>query len=79
VIRGLAELSPEPGIEVCMIEDDGSTLEETDKTRWVLVTANRQFLSEEEVRKATRSWTSEDPAPFLFTDDYTNLFRVMIR
>jgi hypothetical protein len=79
VVRSLAELSLEPGMNACMIEDDGSALEETDKTRWILVTANQKFLSEKEVQQATRAWTSEDLPPLLFTDDYTNLFRVMIR
>jgi len=79
VVRGLAELHPESGVKAYMVEDDGNAILETDKTRWILVTGNQEFLSEEKTQWAIRDWTAQDPAPILFTDDYSNLFRLMIR
>jgi hypothetical protein len=76
VIRSFAGLSPGLGMQALLIEDAGSPMQETDATRWILITANPDFLDNRDVRAATTPWTEED-APLNFTDDYSNLFRLL--
>jgi len=60
-----------------LVSDDGSESQETDTTRWILVTNNPQFLQTKEVQEAVTAWKNDDPAPMLFTDDYSNLLRLL--
>jgi hypothetical protein len=59
------------------VEDAGSKMQETDATRWILVTANKKFLAEKQVQSSISPWTDEDARRLLFTDDYSNLFRLL--
>ena len=77
VIRSLAELDKENGVQAILVEDLGSTVQGTDATRWILVTANREFLTNKQVRSSISPWSEEDTARLLFTDDYSNLFRLL--
>jgi hypothetical protein len=77
VIRSLAELDREHGVQAILVDDAGSALQETDATRWILVTSNREFLANPQVQRATSPWTEEDAPRMLFTDDYSNLFRLL--
>jgi hypothetical protein len=77
VIRSLAELDSGHGVEAILIEDAGSPLQETDASRWILVTSNQEFLADKQVRIAAGSWAEEDGPRMLFTDDYSNLFRLL--
>ena len=77
VIRGLAELDPERRMETLLIADDGNETQGTDATRWVLVTNSRRFLQTAQVQHAASPWPDDSPAPVLFTDDYSNLLRLL--
>jgi len=77
VIRSLAALDKERGTRALLIEDPGSALQETDSTRWVLLTSNQEFLAIPDVQSAVTAWPLEDDPPLLFTDDYSNLFRLL--
>ncbi len=79
VVRALADLDQEQGMQALLVADDGSESQETDATRWILVTANKQFLATREVRESVTPWREDDPAPLLFTDDYSNLLRLLRR
>jgi hypothetical protein len=79
IIRSLAELDIEPGVQALLVENEGNKLQETDSTRWILVTANKEFLAEKQVLSAVSPWTEEDASRLLFTDDYSNLFRLLKR
>jgi hypothetical protein len=77
VIRSLAALDKERGVQAILIEDPGSTLQETDATRWILATSNKKFLASEQVQLASSTWAEDDAPRMLFTDDYSNLFRLL--
>jgi hypothetical protein len=77
VIRTLAQNDPEHHLQAVLVEDPGSSMQETDATRWVLVTSNREFLANPDVQAAISPWAREDLKPLLFTDDYSNLFSLL--
>jgi hypothetical protein len=77
VIRSLAALDEKRGMRAFLIEDPGSSLQETDATRWILITANQEFLANPDVKRAITPWKEEDMPGPLFTDDYSNLFRLL--
>jgi hypothetical protein len=77
VIRSLAETDAERRPQVSLVEDPGNTAEETDATRWILITANKQFLANPDVKAAITLWPLEDSKRLLFTDDYSNLFKLL--
>ncbi len=79
VVRALSELDQEQGMRSLLVADDGSESQETDATRWILVTNNTRFLETKEVQESVSAWKDDDPAPLLFTDDYSNLFRLLRR
>ena len=77
VIRSLAVLDNRQGVQALLIEDPGSSIQETDATRWILITSNREFLDNSDVRRAATPWREEDAPTLLFTDDYSNLFKLL--
>jgi hypothetical protein len=77
VIRSLAETDTGRKPQVILVEDPGNAAEETDATRWILITANRQFLANPDVKAAITPWPIEDSKRLLFTDDYSNLFKLL--
>jgi len=77
VIRGIAEADQKRRPEALLVEDAGSGLQETDATRWVLVTANQGFIATSDVKVAVSPWSPEDAKRMIFTDDYSNLFRLL--
>jgi hypothetical protein len=77
VIRSLAALDKDRGVQAILIDDPGNSLQETDATRWILITSNREFLSHPYVKAAVTPWPVEDAPGLLFTDDYSNLFRLL--
>lgn len=77
VVRSLAQLDAAAGVQAVLIADEGSTMQGTDATCWVLVTSNEEFLVQNQVHLARSPWPEEDPPPLLFTDDYSNLFRLL--
>jgi hypothetical protein len=77
VIRSLAELEPQSGRQVVLVAGKGDESQGTDSTDWVLITANRQFLDSNAVQRAIQPWAAEDRPPLLWTDDYSNLLRLL--
>jgi hypothetical protein len=77
VIRSLAESDSERAPHAVLVDDPGDTLQETDPTEWILITSNQEFLDNVEVKAAISPWPSEDSKRILFTDDYSNLFRLL--
>ncbi len=77
VIRSLAESDIERMPQAVLVDDPGNTMQETDATEWILITSNKEFLHNADVKAAISPWPSEDSARFIFTDDYSNLFRLL--
>ena len=77
VIRSLAALSHESGAQALLVDDPGNPMGETDATRWILITSNKEFLANPEVKLAVSPWAEEDSPRLLFTDDYSNIFRLL--
>ena len=44
---------------------------------WILVTRNREFLKNEEVRRRVTSWNKDAKADIVWTDDYGSLLQVL--
>jgi hypothetical protein len=77
VIRSLAETDDERRPQAVLVEDLGNILQETDASRWILLTSNREFLANRNVKAAITPWREEDSKRLLFTDDYCNLFQLL--
>lgn len=77
VVRSLAKLDEGSGMETMLFQDGGSRLQGTDASRWILLTSNKEFLENGEVRLAASSWAPDDAPNLIFTDDYSNLFRLL--
>lgn len=77
VVRSLARSDIRNGVQGLRMEDEGSHLQGTDATSWILITANRNFLANQKVQSVVSPWDTEDGIALLFTDDYSNLFRLL--
>jgi hypothetical protein len=64
-------------VEAIQVMDEENRLLGTDASRWILLTSNRRFLENKEVRFAASPWAPDDAPAFIFTDDYSNLFRLL--
>jgi hypothetical protein len=77
VVRSFADLDGKHGMEALLIQDEGSKTQGTDATSWILITSNKKFMDHKKVQSAVSPWAAADPPPLLFTDDYSNLFRLL--
>ena len=75
VLRGMAGL--EAGMAAIWIPGTGNAVQETDDSDWVLLTRNRTFLEGPEIRVASRIWPPDEPDPVVWTDDFSNLFKLI--
>jgi len=75
VVRVLAR---ELGKQAVWIEDWGEEEQGTDGNDWVLVTSNQTFLTDPRVSDQIKPWPTVRPKEVLWTDDYSNLFRVIL-
>ncbi|NND91199.1 MAG: fused MFS/spermidine synthase [Granulosicoccus sp.] len=46
-------------------------------SHWVMISANEDFLETVSAQGSTTAWDREEPKPIVWTDDYSNLFRVL--
>ncbi len=77
VVRGLAALDAGCGTRAVLIAGAGNESQGTDASDWVLVTANRTFLDSTPVQRMIRPWSAIDLPPVLWTDNRSNLFRLL--
>jgi hypothetical protein len=77
VVRNMALLNPELGLQAVLIAAQGDDKRGTDSTDWVLVTANQDFLAVPEIQECITPWDNPIPRPLIWTDDYTNLFGLL--
>ena len=75
VIRGQAA----GGMVTMRIVDNGDASRGTVSSEWALLTSNSVFLASPEVHHAISPWTKDDIAPIVWTDDFSNPFRLLRR
>jgi hypothetical protein len=75
VLRGMSTL--EEGMSALWIPDTGNAVQQTDDSDWVLLTRNRAFIESAEVKVAARLLPPDEPPPVIWTDDFSNLFRLL--
>ena len=75
LVRGLAL---ERGKRAVIVDNDEDEESGAEASTWILVTGNEKFLSDPLVRENVRPWT-DDQKPVVFTDQYSNLFRLIRR
>jgi len=74
VVRSLL---PAGAMRALWVDDQGNTTQGTDRTSWVLLTANAQFLKDPVVTSHVKPWEEPVPSRKLWTDDYSNLISVI--
>ena len=74
VTRGLARHLGWEAVRFLSPQDE-HTGEST--TRWVLVTANSEFLQRPEIEANLSAWNKADPAPIQWSDDFGSLWHVL--
>jgi hypothetical protein len=79
VVRGLAACRAAGGMEAVWVENSQDHSLGTDAADWVLVTRNRRFLESPGVQSKIKPWPAATNRLVLWTDDYSNLFRVLSR
>jgi spermidine synthase len=77
VARSLASVEPQRGFQALWVRGAGLESQGTSSSDWVLLTVNQQFITSSEVQRAVADWSDDDRPPLLWTDDYSNLFRLL--
>ena len=75
LVRGLAL---ERGMEAVVIDNDEDEAGGAEASTWVIATGNKKFLADPLIRDNVRPW-AKDSRPMVFTDQYSNLFRLLRR
>ena len=73
LVRGLAL---ERGKKAVVMDNDADEDGGAETSTWVIATGNKKFLADPLVRENVRPW-SQDSRPIVFTDQYSNLFRLL--
>jgi hypothetical protein len=79
VVRGLALLDPKNDMRALLFKAPGDEDRGIAATTWILLTANRLFLENPEIRQRATPWDDPAPSPLPWTDDYSNLFSLLRR
>jgi hypothetical protein len=79
VVRGLASLDPDHGLQALWIDADKDESRGIAATTWILLTANQMFLANPEIRKCVSPWDDSVSRMLPWTDDYSNLFSLLRR
>jgi hypothetical protein len=77
VVRNLIWLGPRPDMQALWIHDLGNMTQSTDRTDWVLLTANAGFLANRNIQQTVTPWKDPTPPPRFWTDDYSDLFSLI--
>jgi hypothetical protein len=77
VVRNLIAPGSQPDKQALWIDARGVESEGTDSTDWVLLTANREFLANQTIRKVVSPWPDPAPPSKVWTDNYSNLFNLL--
>jgi len=77
VLRNLVPPGADQAMQAVLFHDLGRDAQWTDRTDWVLLTANQAFLTNPEVRSRITPWPEAVPRPVVWTDDYSNLVSVI--
>ena len=75
VVRGVAAASGKEALWVDGKPDDGGPGVIT--SVWVLVSSNRAFLDNVDVKAVVKPWPAEARAPMLWTDDFSNVYDLL--
>lgn len=78
-VRSMAAHDPEHDMQALLISGQGNEMQGTDSTDWVLLTSNQEFLANPEIQNRVTPWNGFAPQPFIWTDDYSNLFSLLRR
>ena len=70
------QLADEIGYEAILITDDAEDDKYLSRTDWVIVTRNRDFINNEDI-KAKRSAIEPIAGMRTWTDDFNNLFQIL--
>ena len=74
LVRGLAE---DAGLRAVLVENDDDDDVGVTASTWVLVTGNEAFLGNPNVTSSVSDWPVDVTEKLVFTDDYSNLFRLL--
>jgi hypothetical protein len=77
VARGFAGMHAGRNVEAALISSPANHSLGIEASDWVLLTANRQFLSAPEVRRASHLWSEHDPPPIKWTDDHSDILPLL--
>ncbi len=77
VVRNLIRSGANPEMQAMWIDGQATQSLGTDATDWILMTTNRQFLADPVVKASVSPWKSAAPPSEIWTDDYSNLFRLL--
>ncbi len=74
VVRGAGEALGVQAVLIANYEFSGSELFSSE---WILIPKNETFLKIDEIRQAIDPWPADIPPTVRWTDDYSNLFRLL--
>ena len=75
IVRNLAKKYSKQAI---LFSNDRSNRHNTYYADWVVITHNREFLNNVAVKRYRDDWDHEQVPPIHWTDDYSNLFQVLM-
>ncbi len=79
VIHSLAASDECPKLQAIWISAQGNESQGTDSTDWILLTSNEKFLNSDPLKRAEHEWPENALVSPPWTDDYSNLFKLLKR
>lgn len=77
IVRNLVVPGRDDDMQAVWFHDLGNYSIGSDRTDWVLLTSNKRFLAFPEVQAGVTPWSAPAPPSLYWTDDYSNLFRLV--
>lgn len=75
IVRNLAKKYNKQAV---LFSNDASSRHNIYYADWVLITSNKRFLNHPKIKKNQNEWEHEKVPPIYWTDDYSNLFQVLM-